>query len=164
MLLGGDYFDGTLDFDSRLVRGRTSPTPGLPGPLSLADPQYGVSDPATYNLPAFENRLTEGYRWGVYLLDELTIGRLILTGGLRFDRFSDTITGGAFGIVQQDSFADEDISWRAGAVYRITDQVSLFGQYSTSFEPQDSAHRIRAPVALSTRPPATYSKAASRLR
>ncbi len=94
LLVGGDYFDGSLDFDSRLVRGRATSTPGLPNPLSLLNPVYGVSDPATYNLPAFQNRLTEGYRWGVYLLDELTIGRLILTGGLRFDRFSDTITGG----------------------------------------------------------------------
>lgn len=136
ILLGGDYFDGSLDFDSRLVRGRTEPTPGLPGPLSLLNPVYGQSDPATYNLPAFQNRLTEGYRWGVYLLDELTIGDLILTGGLRFDRFSDTITGGAFGIVQADSFSDEDITWRAGAVYRITDEISAFGQYATSFEPQ----------------------------
>ncbi len=137
LLVGGDYFDGTLDFDSRLLRGRTTPTPGLPGPLALRDPQYGLTDPATYDLPAFQNRLTEGYRWGVYLLDELTIGRLILTGGVRFDRFSDTITGGAFGIVQEDSFADEDVTWRAGAVYRITDEISAFGQYSTSFEPQD---------------------------
>lgn len=137
MLVGGDYFDGSLDFGSRLVRGRATPTPGLPGPLSLLNPAYGVSDPATYNLPAFENRLTEGYRWGVYLLDEVTIGRLILTGGLRFDRFSDTITGGAFGLVQQDRFSDEDVTWRAGAVYRITDEISAFGQYSTSFEPQD---------------------------
>ncbi|WP_296718547.1 TonB-dependent siderophore receptor [Erythrobacter sp.] len=136
MLVGGDYFDGSLDFDSRLIRGRAAPTPGLPGPLSLLDPVYGVSDPATYNLPAFQNRLTEGYRWGVYLLDELTIDRLILTGGLRFDRFSDTITGGAFGIVQEDSFADEDVTWRVGAVYRVTDEVSAFAQYSTSFEPQ----------------------------
>jgi len=137
LLVGGDYFDGTLDFDSRLLRGRTTPTPGLPGPLALRDPQYGLTDPATYDLPAFQNRLTEGYRWGLYLLDELTIGRLILTGGVRFDRFSDTITGGAFGIVQEDSFADEDVTWRAGAVYRITDEISAFGQYSTSFEPQD---------------------------
>ncbi|MEQ5787005.1 TonB-dependent siderophore receptor [Erythrobacter sp. NFXS35] len=136
MLVGGDYFDGSLDFDSRLVRGRAAPTPGLPGPLSLLNPVYGVSDPATYNLPAFQNRLTEGYRWGIYLLDELTIDRLILTGGLRFDRFSDTITGGAFGIVQEDSFADEDVTWRVGAVYRVTDEVSAFAQYSTSFEPQ----------------------------
>jgi iron complex outermembrane receptor protein len=137
LLVGGDYFDGTLDFDSRLVRGRAAPTPGLPNPLSLLNPVYGQSDPATYNLPAFQNRLTEGYRWGAYLLDELTIGRLILTGGVRFDRFNDTITGGAFGIVQEDSFTDEDVTWRAGAVYRITDEISAFGQYSTSFEPQD---------------------------
>ncbi len=28
------------------------------------------------------------------------------------------------------------MTWRAGAVYRVTDAISLFGQYSTSFEPQ----------------------------
>ena len=136
MLVGGDYFDGSLDFDSRLVRGGPAPAPGVPTPLSLNNPVYGQSDSATYNLPGFQNRLTEGYRWGAYLLDKLTIGRLILTGGLRFDRFSDTITGGAFGFTQEDSFKDEDVTWRAGAVYRITDEISAFGQYATSFEPQ----------------------------
>ena len=87
MLVGGDYFDGSLDFDSRLVRGGPAPAPGVPTPLSLNNPVYGQSDSATYNLPGFQNRLTEGYRWGAYLLDELTIGRLILTGGLRFRPF-----------------------------------------------------------------------------
>ena len=145
VLVGGDYFTGELDFDSRRVRGRPVPTPGLPDPLSLFDPQYGVSDPATYALPAFQNRLTEGYRWGAYLLDELTIDRLILTGGVRFDRFEDSISGGAFGATQDDSFTDEEFSYRAGAVYRLTDEVSLFGQYATTFEPQSiSAQDPRA--------------------
>lgn len=137
VLIGGDYFDGALDFDSRLLRGGPRPVAGRPTPLSLINPQYGLSPSSAYVLPPFQNRLTTGYRLGGYLLDELTIGRLILTGGLRFDRFSDTISGGAFGATQDDTFAADAVTWRAGAVYRITDEISAYGQYATTFEPQD---------------------------
>lgn len=136
LLVGGDYFDASLDFDSRLLRGGPTPVAGRPTPLSLLNPQYGLSPSSSYVLPPFQNRLTTGYRLGGYLLDEVTIGRLILTGGLRFDRFSDTISGGAFGATQEDSFAADAVTWRAGAVYRVTDEVSFYGQYATTFEPQ----------------------------
>ena len=99
-------------------------TPGLPNPLSLFDPQYGLSDPATYNQGPFTTTLSESEQTGFYLLDELTIGRLILTGGIRRD---DSEAGG---------LVEGETTYRGGAVYRITDAISAFGQYATSFEPQ----------------------------
>jgi iron complex outermembrane receptor protein len=33
-------------------------------------------------------------------------------------------------------YKDDEITYRAGAVYRLRDDISLFGQYATSFEPQ----------------------------
>ena len=36
-------------------------------------------------------------------------------------------------------FEDKETTYRAGAVYRITDDISAFGQYATSFEPQSAS-------------------------
>jgi iron complex outermembrane recepter protein len=128
VLAGYDYFTSEQGFLSRSVNGNTGVAATRPRPLSLTNPQYGLSNPALYTLPALTSAPSEGFREGFYLLDELTIGRLILVGGIRYDRFSDeeasvTVSGDQF-------------TYRAGAVYRIRPDVSLFAQYSTSFEPQ----------------------------
>ena len=60
-----------------------------------------------------------------------TIGRLILTGGIRRDSFRDDADGTVF--------EDKETTYRACAVYRITDDISAFGQYATSFEPQSAS-------------------------
>ncbi|WP_421991043.1 TonB-dependent siderophore receptor [Qipengyuania sp.] len=129
VLVGADFFDAESNFTGRALRGTTSNVAGLPNPLSLFDPQYGRTDPTSYALPAFRTSLSDNERFGFYLLDELTIGRLILTGGVRFDSFTDNANGTVF--------EDEEVTYRAGAVYRVTDEISLFAQYADSFEPQD---------------------------
>lgn len=128
VLAGFDHFISDQYFQGRSLRGTTVAAPGLPDPLSLFDPDYGQSDPATYNQGPFNITRTDSKRSGFYLLDELTIGRLILTGGIRRDSFEDNANG--------TMFEDGETTYRAGAVYRVTDEVSLFGQYATSFEPQ----------------------------
>ncbi|WP_373489923.1 TonB-dependent siderophore receptor [Parasphingorhabdus sp.] len=131
LLAGFDHFISDQYFQGRSLRGNTSVTPGLPSPLSLFDPVYGQSDPATYNQGPFRVTLTDGRRTGFYLLDELTIGRLILTGGVRRDSFRDDANGTVF--------EDDQTTYRLGMVYRLTDEISAFGQYATSFEPQSAS-------------------------
>ena len=131
LLAGFDHFISDQYFQGRSLRGRTTVTPGLPNPLSLFDPVYGQSDPATYNQGPFRVTLTDGRRTGFYLLDELTIGRLILTGGVRRDSFRDDADGTVF--------EDDETTYRLGMVYRLTDEISAFGQYATSFEPQSAS-------------------------
>lgn len=137
-VLGGfDYFTGDFIFDGRILRGNATATPGLPGPLSLVNPVYGLSDASTFNLPPLDRFVTGGFRLGFYLLDEVTIGPVILSGGIRYDRFEDESDG--------ESFADDDFSYRGGIVWRVAEDISLFGQYATSFEPQDvSVQDVRA--------------------
>lgn len=127
VLVGFDHFLSDQLFQGRSLRGRTTVTPGLPSPLSLFDPQYGLSDPATYNQGPFNITRTESKQTGFYLLDELTIGRFILTGGVRRD---DADAGG---------LVEGETTYRGGAVYRISDEISVFGQYATSFEPQSAS-------------------------
>ncbi|OYX66164.1 MAG: TonB-dependent siderophore receptor [Sphingomonadales bacterium 32-64-17] len=131
LLLGFDHFTGDEYFQGRSLRGRNVVTAGLPSPLSLFNPVYGQSDPATYNQGAYTITLTDAERTGFYLLNELTLGDLILVGGIRRDSFRDDASGTVF--------EDSETTYRAGVVYRVTDEVSLFGQYATSFEPQDAS-------------------------
>ncbi len=128
VLAGADHFISDEYFQGRSLRGTTVVTPGLPDPLSLFDPQYGVSDPSTYTQIPFRINITDSERTGFYLLDELTIGPVILIGGIRRDSFRDNADGTVF--------EDSETTYRAGAVYRITDEISAFGQYATNFEPQ----------------------------
>lgn len=130
VLVGADHFIGDNYFQGSSLRGTTVDTPGLPNPLSLFDPQYGESDPATYDRIPMRTSTTETERTGVYLLNELTLGRLILVGGLRRDTFLDNADGTVF--------EDSETTYRGGLVYRITDDISAFGQYATSFEPQSA--------------------------
>ena len=128
LLVGYDRFTGDFEFRGRSLRGNSVDTPGLPTPLSLFDPAYGVTDPATYDQIPFRITDTSQEREGLYLLDELTVGPLIAVVGIRHDRFDDRDG--------TSRFADSDETVRAGLVYRVTPEVSLFGQYAESFEPQ----------------------------
>ncbi|MFN3388098.1 MAG: TonB-dependent siderophore receptor [Allosphingosinicella sp.] len=129
VLVGYDWYQGDFTFDGRSLRGRTTATPGLPSPLSLFDPQYGVTDVANYALPPVTRTRSEQQREGVYLLNELTVGPLIGVVGIRHDSFED-VSGAT-------RFSDGEETLRAGLVWRVTPEVSLFGQYAQSFEPQD---------------------------
>lgn len=133
VLVGYDRFTGDHDFSSRSLRGRNVATEGLPSPLSLRDPVYGRSDSRTYALGPFTTTLSEQKREGVYLLEEATIGPVVAVAGIRRDSFRDD-TGSA-------RFSGSDTTYRAGLVYRITPELSLFGQYATSFEPQDASEQ-----------------------
>ncbi|MEM9015290.1 MAG: TonB-dependent siderophore receptor [Pseudomonadota bacterium] len=130
LLVGVDHFNGdqTFFFD----RGR-GPGDNILG-ISLIDPLYGVSDRTTYILGNIaDGTVSEQTRQGVYLLEELTIGNLTLTGGVRFDRFKDKSN---VGTEFEDNFDDERATFRAGAVYKILPEVSVFAQWAESYEPQ----------------------------
>ncbi len=133
LLAGMDWFTMESEFTGFSLRGRTTPTAGLPTPLSLFDPQYGVTDPSTYALPPrdqYRTTRSEQERAGVYLLNEATLGDFIGVVGVRRDTFEDT------DLVSGDSFEDDATTLRAGLVYRLRDDVSLFVQWAESFEPQ----------------------------
>ncbi len=131
LLVGADAFTGELTFDGRSLSGTNAVVAGRPTPLSLFNPAYGQTQPSTYLLPAFTRSVTEQERLGSYLLNEATLGRIIATAGVRFDKFED-VSGAA-------RFEDEATSFRAGLVYRLTDEVSVYGQWADSFEPQGVA-------------------------
>lgn len=82
---------------------------------------------------------------GVYLQEELTIDdRWILTAGGRYDRVSQTddyvYDYDSYGVYTgvypgSDQATDEAFTKRFGLTYKATDQVSVYANYSESFQP-----------------------------
>ena len=141
VLAGADYTEDKGYEEAARARGREDTTPGdtLPTPLSFIDPQYGVTNRDNYELRINNpgtDLVTE--QFGVYLLNELTIGNLIVTGGVRFDTFDNSVVEEDF----SEDFSDNKLTYRAGAVYKVTPDLSFFGQYATTFEPQDVETQI----------------------
>lgn len=131
LLFGFDHYSADYNLDyRRSLRGGTHDIAGRPNPISLVNRQYGLSDSSTYDMNQLAPRMSHKVQQGVYLLDELTFGKFILTGGLRFDRADDDDGS--------NKLRDQKVTYRSGLVYRIADEVSLYGQYATSFQPQNS--------------------------
>lgn len=135
VLLGMDHAVTDDTLTNQLINGTTGATPvaGRPCPLNLRNPVYRACNPAAYVGPAPSTTGNRAERTGFYALNELTLGPVILTAGIRTDKFDDQ-SRAATGIVTR--FKDSDETYRLGAVWRIRSDVSLFGQFSTSFEPQ----------------------------
>ena len=66
---------------------------------------------------------------GVYVQDEITIlDRLTLTPGVRWDYFESQSDG-----VQTKSNTDDEVSFKIGGVFRVTDWLSIIGAYNEAF-------------------------------
>lgn len=136
LLVGADYSKSHQDFDGASLTGRATAAAGLPCPLTFANPVYRACNPRTYALPALTRDVTDSERTGIYVLNELTVGQFILTSGVRRDTFEDEsmpATGRA------TRFKGDDTTYRVGSVWRPRQDVSVFVQYATSFEPQGTA-------------------------
>ncbi|MEM0952985.1 MAG: TonB-dependent receptor [Pseudomonadota bacterium] len=136
VLAGFDVYEETLNFRN----GGANPAFlfGAVPALSISNPQYGLADPSTYDISnTFTD--TEQYRAGAYLLGEFSWEQWIATVGVRYDEFEDESDfTNLSGLTSVDTFDDSDTSLRVGLVYQISDEVSVYAQWSESFEPQNA--------------------------
>ncbi len=136
VLAGFDYStDDSLSLAASL-RGRATASAGRPCPLTFYNPVYRACSSANYAMPAKTRTTTETKRYGFYALNELTVGQLILTAGIRTDTFDDVSIANNGAVTR---FEGSDESYRVGAVWRVRDDLSFFAQYATSFEPQSAS-------------------------
>lgn len=131
LLLGADHFEQNSDFAARnaLSVENRGPVPGL----SLLNPQYGLTSAADYNLEALPLRRTntEAKRSGVYLQDQITLSsqwNILLS--IRWDNFKD------LNKLDNTTVSGNDMSWRAGTTYQLTDWIRLYALVATGFLPQ----------------------------
>ncbi len=130
LLTGVEHYDLEAVFDYDRARGTGDNVQGL----SIVDPVYGLSNRSTYILTNLaDGRVTEQRRTGVYLLNEATVGKFTLVGGVRFDTFEDVEASG-----EED---DDNVSYRIGGIYKPVPNVSLFAQWADSYIPQSISNQ-----------------------
>lgn len=143
LLAGYEYFDGestaklgalnpTGGMIARFLSGTSLPTDIVP--LSLSNPEYGVTQPQNYDVFFLPESDLQEKREGVYLLNELDLGNVIAVAGIRFDKFEDSEI--------RESFDDEATTFRFGLIYRVSNDISLFAQWADSYQPQSIGRQI----------------------
>ena len=126
LLLGADYHDVDTEYDYLRARYEADGVANL----NIFDRNYGVTDPSTYSLRDLNRAGVESERYSVYVQDQISVGEhWVLLGGARWDHFDDVEKGSSF------SFDDNNISPRAGIVFKPFESTSLYLNYSESFRP-----------------------------
>lgn len=105
-----------------------------PGDLSIDDARW---DPVSFQYPwlEYQDNIEND---AIYLnwLDKLSGGRLHTLAGLRYDESSkDRFSTGAVGA--EAPWSDDYLAPQAGAIFKVSDNTSLYGFYSESFDPQN---------------------------
>ena len=104
--------------------------------INIFDPDYdAIPAPNIEDIDFFNNDDISSNRLGIYLQDKIDLlDNLIFVGGLRYDIFDQTTTNNLNDTeVSQDSDA---FTPRVGIVYQPIEAVSLYTNYSQSFNPE----------------------------
>ena len=104
--------------------------------IDIFNPDYDAFvSPDPEAIDFFNNDDVTNDRLGIYLQDQIDLlDNLILLAGLRYDTFDQTTTNNLNDTeVSQDSDA---VSPRIGIVYQPIEAISLYSNYSQSFNPQ----------------------------
>lgn len=142
VLAGIDYQSITGENFQQFNTGvSANPLTSIPN-LSLFNPVYGGMLPSfdlTVLSPAYVNTYGKRTQVGLYLQDQIAIGRLQLIASGRFDWYDQATrnkkvaagAGGAATFLSQSAFTA-----RLGALYEFEFGLSPYVSYSESFEPQ----------------------------
>jgi iron complex outermembrane receptor protein len=127
LLAGLDYRYTTTD---NLV-GR-----GSANSIDWTNPTYGNVSVTGYSIST--DATTKASQLGLYLQDQIEVGRLNVMAGLRYD-WADTKVDDQTSSNADASLDDQALTWRLGAIYDIGWGISPYASYTTSFEPVTQA-------------------------
>lgn len=126
ILVGGDFFVVDTEFD--YLRARFEGDNVLN--LNVFDPNYGETDPTTYNLTDLNRDGAESRRLGLYVQDYIRFNdHWSVMAGFRFSDFEDTNKANGF------VYSDNDIAPRAAVVYQPVESASVYLNVSESYNP-----------------------------
>ncbi|MBW4693421.1 MAG: TonB-dependent receptor [Lyngbya sp. HA4199-MV5] len=122
-----ERFFGGLDLSSSTV-------------LNIFDPIYGASPrPNLADIPVLANDLTSQNRLGIFLQDQVALlDNVKLLAGVRYDTVKQTRQRDPnfFNPINSESTQNNDaVTPRVGLVYQPIPELSLYGSYSRSFNP-----------------------------
>jgi iron complex outermembrane recepter protein len=106
-----------------------------PSTINIFDPDYNaVPKPSKSALPPFDKNVTTSDRLGVYLQDQIKLlDNLTLVAGIRYDTITQTTTD----LLNPGESTQTDSAFtpRIGILYQPIKEISLFSNYSQSFNP-----------------------------
>lgn len=123
-----------LGVEYTLFEGNDATLSGIaPVLTSFTNPAFGGRGSLVFPLPATTSSADQD-TFSVYVQEELTLNdRLILTLGTRYDDVTATRNLNIGGAPLRFRQTYGEFTWRAGATYKISDQASVYGNYSESF-------------------------------
>lgn len=135
ILVGVDY----LSLDSDVIYEDTA-APAI----DLYDPDHYQISRNTINIE--NTALSSDFnirkkQLGVYLQDQIELGRFVVIGGVRWDDFTGEESGRKYGAPVDSKLDQDNVSSRAGVLYRGANGISPYLNYAESFEPQTGSDR-----------------------
>jgi len=124
-----DIADFQLDADG-------NPIPNIPH-FDLENPTYTLAYPSDYILNRRSYDALKYYTTGYYLQDQITINKLQILLGLRYNSYFDYIK---YNTDDEEKIEQNKLIPRLGLVYAITDNLNAYGTYTESFEPQRASN------------------------
>ena len=111
-------------------------------PLNIFDPVYGlIPESASEDLPIFSDTDTQTDRLGIYLQDQIAFSEQIkLLAGVRYDTIERTSLDNPTASEPNSSEIvqnDDAFTPRVNLVYQPIPEISLYGSYSQSFNPDN---------------------------
>jgi len=116
--------------------GDGNPVPNIPH-FDLANPNYTLGYPSDYSLRSSSYAATKYYTTGYYLQDQITIKKLQVLLGIRFNNFYDFE---GYNTSTEEKTKQTKFIPRIGMVYSITKNINAYGTYTESFEPQNASN------------------------
>ncbi|MEM1412605.1 MAG: TonB-dependent siderophore receptor [Pseudomonadota bacterium] len=125
-LIGGDYFDVDTTFDYLRARFESDNVLNL----NVFEPNYGETDPSTYNLTDLNRDGATSERLGLYVQDYISFNeQWSVLLGFRYSDFEDTDKASGF------VYSDDHIAPRAGLIFQPVADASIYLNYSESYNP-----------------------------
>jgi len=129
LLFGADFH--TVDTEYNYLRARYE-ADGVKN-LNIYTLNYGLTDPSTYNLADLDTDVIDSDRYGIYIQDVVKLNaHWTLIAGLRYDHFKELNQATDY------SYTDSDTTPRIALTYQPTESLSLYANYSESFNPVSS--------------------------
>ena len=126
IMFGGDFHDVESEFEYLRARYEDDGVANL----NIFTLNYGITDPATYNLRDLDRDGSDRTRNSFYLQDSIKFDeQWSLMMGARFDQFEE------LNKENNNQYDDSDVSMRAGLTYKPFTDSTLYINYSESFNP-----------------------------
>ncbi len=134
--------DGTIkkykpsNINDYLLDSNGNPVPNMPH-FDLLNPNYDAEDINNYILPPRKDRATtKFFSHGIYIQDQIKIGKLQVLAGIRQEYHTDFID---YDTDDEIKVTAESLIPRIGAVYTLNDNINFFGTYLEGFQPQSNS-------------------------